>query len=312
MQPVKEPVKHGPSGCTQVTMAESGRAGAAPPYCWAVDGLDFARLGAVVLDMDGTLWRGDLALPGLAPWFAFLGERALPYLLATNNAYWPPAHYVAKLAGFGATVPPERILTSGIATAAWLRGELPAGSSVYVVGGDALRAALAAAGFAIRTDDGNPVAAVVAGIDFELTYAKIRAAARLIRGGARFIGTNPDKTYPDADGLAPGAGTVLAAIAAASGVEPTVVGKPGRAMFDAAVAYLGLPPDRVLMVGDRLETDIAGGRAAGLATALVLTGVDGPADVAATGIHPDAVFADLDALRAAWAEPSAWRAPPAV
>lgn len=269
--------------------------------------IHFPALRAVVLDMDGTLWRGDTALPGLVEWFAFLAERHIPFVLATNNAYWPPAHYVAKLAGIGVAVSEGCILTSALATANWLRGELPAGERLFVVGGEALRQALRDAGYVVAPDASEPVAAVVAGIDFDLSYAKLRDASRLIRAGARFVGTNPDLTYPTEDGLAPGAGTVLAALAAASGVEPRVVGKPNRPLFDAALALLGLPAPATLMVGDRLDTDILGGHRAGLRTALVTTGVDAAAAVTEPGSVPDGVFAGLAELAEAWSE--ALRAP---
>lgn len=276
------------------------------------------------MDMDGTLWRGATPLPGLAAWFDFLAARRLPYVLATNNAHWPPEHYVPKLAGFGVAIAREAVLTSATAAAEWLRGYLPVGARVHVVGSAALAAALTGAGFAVSGRDrldrevagagrsegegivpgagagSAPVAAVVAGVDFELTYAKIRDAARLIRAGAWFVGTNPDTTFPTEDGLSPGAGTVLAALAAASGVAPTIVGKPEPPMFDLALARLGTRPEQTLMVGDRLDTDILGGRRAGLQTAFLTTGVDGPDAVTATGITPGGVFEGLDGLRSAW------------
>jgi 4-nitrophenyl phosphatase len=264
------------------------------------DELDLARIAGVTLDMDGTLWRGEAPLPGLAEFFAFLAARGLPHVLVTNNAFWPAAHYVAKLARFGVAIRPEQVLTSAGATAAWLAGELPAGARVYVVGGEALRRALAAAGLVVVDNAEEPVAAVVAGIDFALTYDKLRDATRLIRGGARFVGTNPDTAYPMEDGLAPGAGSILAALAAASGTQPEVVGKPNRPLFNAALERLGTAASVTLMVGDRLDTDILGARKAGLRTAFVTTGVDGPAAIAQTGIVPDTVFDGLDALRAAW------------
>jgi 4-nitrophenyl phosphatase len=262
--------------------------------------LDFSALDGIVMDMDGALWRGEQPLAGLTAWFTFLARRGIPYVLATNNAYWPPDHYVARLAGFGVSVPPDRILTSALATAGWLRGQLPAGATVYVVGGAALRAALAAEGFAVRTDGAGPVDAVVVGVDFQLTYDTLRQATQRIRAGARFVGTNPDRTYPMEDGLAPGAGAILAALEAATDVQPTVIGKPARPLFEAALARLGTAPERTLMLGDRLDTDIAGGQQAGLRTALVTTGVDSPATLATSGIAPDAVFAGLAELVAAW------------
>ncbi len=262
--------------------------------------LSFDTLMAVVMDMDGTLWRGEEPLPGLGAWFQFLAGKRVPFILATNNAFWPPEHYVPKLAGFGVTISPAAVLTSAIAAAEWLRVRRPDGGRVHVVGGDALWAALANAGFEMVGPDAAVADAVVAGIDFDLTYAKLRDASRLIRAGAWFVGTNPDATYPTEHGLAPGAGTVLAALQTASGVAPTIVGKPERPMFDIALARLGTPPEHTLMVGDRLDTDILGGRRAGLQTAFVTSGVDGSEDVAARGIMPDGIFDGLDALRVAW------------
>jgi len=262
--------------------------------------LDLAAVDGAVLDMDGVLWLDDLALPGMKELFALLARLDLPYVLATNNAGFSPADYARKLARMGVDVLPTRIVTSAVATATWLQGELPAGAAVYVVGSAAAREAVAGAGFELRDGADAPVAAVVAGIDFELTYAKVRDAAALIRSGARFVGTNGDLTYPTPEGLAPGAGVILAAIQAASGAAPTIVGKPEPPMFAAALRLLGTPAERTLMVGDRLDTDILGARRAGLRTVLVTTGVDAAREIEATGIRPDAVYSGLGELVAAW------------
>ena len=264
------------------------------------DPLDFRRLEAVVVDMDGVLWRGNTPLPGLGVFFGFLRERGIPFVLATNNASKAPEVYVARLAERDVTVARNEILTSALATADYLRGLHPAGTPVYVVGGPGLRVALADAGFTVVENPDRPVEVVVAGIDFELTYEKLARAATYIQRGAGFVGTNPDPTYPSEEGNLPGAGTILAAIRTCTGVEPTVIGKPGRAMFDVAVARTGRPRERTAMVGDRLDTDVLGARRAGLATILVTTGVDDAAAIVAKGIRPDAVFDGLPALTEAW------------
>jgi 4-nitrophenyl phosphatase len=251
--------------------------------------------------MDGVLWRGQVMLPGVAELFAHLRSAAVPFTLATNNASRTPASYVDRLGRAGVEVAPEQVLTSAVATADWLGAEYPAGASVYVVGGEGLRAAVAGAGFELVAGAGRPADVVVAGIDFDLTYDKLAAAVLHIGRGARFVGTNPDPTYPAEEGLKPGAGSVLAAIQAATGIPPVVIGKPAPRMFEVAVARMGAPAARTAMVGDRASTDIRGAQAAGLKAILVTTGVDDAASAAGQGVRPDAVFPDLVALREAWA-----------
>ncbi|MCZ7542482.1 MAG: HAD hydrolase-like protein [Anaerolineae bacterium] len=144
------------------------------------------------------------------------------------------------------------------------------------------------------------VAFVVAGIDRGLTYAKVATANRLIREGATFIGTNPDRTFPLPTGPAPGAGSILAAIATASDQEPTIIGKPYAAMFEQALDVVQTPAARTAMVGDRLETDILGGQRAGLRTVLVCTGINRREDLAASPVQPDFVFDDLPDFLHQW------------
>jgi 4-nitrophenyl phosphatase len=133
-----------------------------------------------------------------------------------------------------------------------------------------------------------------------LTYTKLKHAALHIQQGARFIGSNPDVVYPTEEGLVPEAGTILAALQAATGVAPLIMGKPERFLFEIAAAKLGSQPAQTVMLGDRLDTDILGGQRAGLKTILMTTGVDAEAAIPAKGIRPDAVFGSLEALVAAW------------
>lgn len=249
------------------------------------------KLRGVVLDMDGVLWRGNEPLPGLIALFDWLRARNMPYALATNNSTTSPQDYAAKLAGMGVPdVPPERIITSSTATAAYLRDHYPVGTRVYMLGGAGLRNALTGAGFEIVEADAE---VVVSGLDRELTYAKLTQAALLIRAGAAFIGTNPDRTFPAAHGIVPGAGSILAALIAATDVQPIIIGKPYPPMLTAALALLNTPAAQTLMIGDRLDTDIAGAQQVGMLTALVLTGVTTRAELAANAIQPDFVYEGL-------------------
>lgn len=260
--------------------------------------LDLTAIRGVVSDMDGVLWRGTDILPGAVDFFALLRRRGIPFVLASNNSSRSPADYVAKIdkAGIGPVTEGE-IVTSATTAADYLAAHYAPGTRVHVLGGSGLRGLVEAAGFPLVQED---AAVVVAGLDFELTYDRLKQAALLIRGGADFIGTNDDVTFPSAEGLIPGAGSLLAALRAATDREPTIMGKPGRAMFDASLRMLGTAPEHTLMIGDRLNTDIAGAQNVGMRTALVLSGVSTRRDAETAIAPPGAIYADLAALAAAW------------
>jgi 4-nitrophenyl phosphatase len=190
----------------------------------------------------------------------------------------------------------DQIVTSGTTTVDYLRTHYPAGSVVHVLGGDGLKAMITGAGFTLSEE----ARIVVVGIDFKLTYDKLRRATYLIRAGADFIGTNDDATYPMPEGLSPGTGSLLAALRAATDREPTLMGKPNQPMYDAALHVMGTERSATLMIGDRLNTDIQGAQAAGLLAALVLTGVATRESLISNPVVPDGVFDDLPALMAAW------------
>jgi 4-nitrophenyl phosphatase len=247
--------------------------------------------------MDGVLYRGGHKLPGINDLFNALQLRERTIILATNNSMATPATYVERLAAMGIDVTEANILTSGSATAAYLKEVLPSGSGVYVIGMPALRDLIFADGQFQPVQFGEePVAAVVAGLDLHFSYDKLRLAASAIRAGARFIATNSDATLPTEDGLQPGAGSIIAAIAVASGTQPVVVGKPEPLMVHEALRLFALDAKETVMVGDRLDTDIIAGNRAGTLTALVLTGVSTRDDLAESEILPDLVFSDLPAM----------------
>jgi 4-nitrophenyl phosphatase len=219
--------------------------------------------------MDGVIWRDNAPIGDLPAVFRGILKR-YQVALATNNSTNSVQMYVDKLAGFGVQIEPWRIVNSSQATCAYLKDRFPQGGKVYIVGEKGLHQELAEHGFYPAEQD---VLAVVAGMDREINYTKLNIAARLIRQGAVFIGTNPDNTYPTPQGLAPGAGSILAAIEAASGVAPLVMGKPAPEMYRMALQRLEIKPEQALVVGDRLSTDIAGAQNLGCRTALVLSGV---------------------------------------
>jgi len=254
-----------------------------------------ADITHLIIDMDGVLYRGDHPTPGLQAFFAFLRERPIPFTLATNNSTRTPHEYVEKLARMGVRISPKAVLNSGQATARVLAREYPAGTRVHVFGSHALRKAMAEGGFILAGDD---VELVVASMDRDVTYEKLKRAALLIRGGARFVATNLDPTYPTGEGLLPGTGSLIAALRTASEVEPLVIGKPEPTMFQLALAQMGAQPETTATIGDRLDTDILGGQRAGLITICVLSGSTSHTEAETFG--PDFIFEDIADLLDAW------------
>jgi len=259
-----------------------------------------ARLNALrhlIIDLDGVIYRGRDQIPGAGDFIQFLRARGIGFVLATNNSTRTPQQYADRLSQMGIQVLPHEVLTSAQATAGYLRTLAPPGTRVFVVGMDGLRVALQEAGFALVEEEAD---FVVAGMDFSICFERLAQAALRIRAGARFIGTNPDRTFPSERGIIPGAGSLLAFLEAATGVTPTIIGKPQTAMLDQALSYLGAERWSTAMLGDRLETDILAGQRAGLCTILVLSGVTDHAALAASEIRPDLIFRDVGELLAVW------------
>lgn len=265
--------------------------------------IDYSQIKGVLFDMDGVIYRNSLALPGAVELLAWLEACGLPYVCITNNASQLPGQYTARLRSMGILVPPERILTSALVANSYLRSITPQGTPVYAVGMDGLQQLLFGDGYFVREEE-NPQFVVV-GADFEVTYAKLRTACFAIRKGARFIGTNPDVTFPTEQGLAPGVGALLAALQACTGVAPFILGKPQPTIFQSGMQLLGTTPADTLMVGDSVLTDVPGAKALGLPVAFVLSGVSSAEDLAASPVQPDAVYANLAELFAAWQDAEA-------
>lgn len=253
---------------------------------------------AFIFDMDGVLYRGKTPLPGVQALFNALTVRGIKFLLATNNSMATPAAYVKRMADMGVDVSEADIQTSATATRDYLLGELEPDARVLTVGMPALDEQIfTGTAFRPATDDVDAhVDAVVAGLDLEFTYVKLRRAMQAILDGARFVATNADATLPIEGGVQPGAGSIVAAIATASRTQPVVVGKPETLMMTKGIELLGTAAEKTVMVGDRLDTDILSGHRAGLRTALVLTGVSQRGDLEQAEVLPDFIFTDLPAM----------------
>jgi len=258
-----------------------------------------AQISGWIIDMDGVIYRDTEPIRGAAEFIVSLQEEQTPFVLLTNNSTRTPEQYVDKLADMKINVDVKQVLTSALATAEYLRRIARPSQRVYLIGEDGLQTAVQAAGFSLASDY-HEAEYVVVGMDRNITFEALRQATLAIRRGAPFIGTNPDRTLPTPQGQIPGNGSILAALEAATDVEPFVIGKPQAPIFDWALQHLGLPKERVACLGDRLETDILGGNRAGLTTVFVLSGVSTREQLACFDPKPDLVFADPGELNEAW------------
>jgi 4-nitrophenyl phosphatase len=248
---------------------------------------------ALIVDMDGVLWEGSRPLPGLTEFFATLRERQIKFILATNNASLTPEQYVLKLAGFGVAIARDEVLSSAQAAAQHLAQSATNGRRVFAIGEAGVQQAFAEHGFTLTDLYDVSAQYVVVGMDRAVTWDKLATATLNIHAGARFIGTNPDRTLPTERGLTHGNGAILAALQAATEVAPTIIGKPEPTMYQIAMQRLGMEAAHTVAIGDRLDTDILGAVRAGLRSVLVLSGVSTRDDVAGSDFKPTWVMRDI-------------------
>lgn len=253
------------------------------------------RHDVLLADLDGTLYRGQQAVPGAVEAVTGAAARGVRTVYVTNNASRRPGDVAAHLADLGFPAHVDDVATSSQAAAAMLAAQLPAGSAVLVVGTDALAAEVVGVGLTVTASAADALA-VVQGHSPDTGWRVLAEATVALRAGVTWVACNLDPTLPTERGPLPGNGSMVAALRLASGREPQVAGKPATALLDAAVRRTGAR--RALVIGDRLDTDIEGGRAAGLATLLVLTGVSDAAELlgAPAALRPDLVAADLGGL----------------
>ena len=243
-------------------------------------------------DMDGVLVHESDALPGAAELIQQWRDAGTPFLVLTNNSIFTPRDLAARLRISGLDVPEESIWTSALATADFLKSQIPGGTA-FVIGEVGITTALHEAGF-IMTD--NDPDYVVVGETRSYSFDAITKAIRLIGNGSRFIATNPDATGPSAEGPLPATGAVTALISKATGKEPYVVGKPNPMMFRSALNRIGAHSENTAMIGDRMDTDIVAGIEAGLHTILVLTGISDQAEIERYPFRPDEIISGVHEL----------------
>jgi 4-nitrophenyl phosphatase len=276
----------------------------------------------LLVDLDGVLYRGAEPVPGVAALLATRASRGDDVVYVTNNSMWYRAEYVERIAAMGAPVDVDRIVSSPRATALYLVDHEPSIRHVLTVGARGLERELEDAGFRVTpaadaaqrikgagfegTDGGNGwdaadrPDAVVVGLDPGIDYLRLAVAADCVRAGARFIATNRDPVYPTERAIRPGAGAIVAAVEAATGVTPTTIGKPEPYLLEEAARAVGREPGDAIMIGDGLGTDIAAARAVGARSVLMLTGVTGrdAVDAVAATERPTAIAADAAELAA--------------
>lgn len=236
--------------------------------------MNIPNIKALILDMDGVLWKEDTPIGDLPAIFDHIQQRGIKIAFATNNGTRTPAKYVERLAKFGVRVQPWQVITSSLGVVNMLRQKFPEQTRVFAIGEEGVFAALQENGFMpLSLKEAKNAKVVVMSLDHQINFDKIQEAALLVRRGIPFYATNPDKTFPTPRGEIPGAGAWISIIITATGVEPIYAGKPFPYLIELARERLGTAKTETLIVGDRLETDIAGGQAAGCPVALVLSGV---------------------------------------
>jgi len=246
-----------------------------------------------LLDMDGTFYLGEQLLEGALRFIDVLREQGREFLFLTNNSSKDSQQYVEKIARLGLSIPREKVLTSGEATAMHIQSQKP-GARVFVVGTSALENEFVERGFVLTPE--MPDFAVL-GFDTTLTYAKLWAFCDLARAGVPYIATHPDYNCPTETGFMPDIGATIAFIKAATGREPDViVGKPNQLLVEKAADRTGVPVSAMCMIGDRLYTDIALGEATGIPTILVLSGETQADEVPLSPYRPSYIFQNLGAV----------------
>lgn len=250
----------------------------------------------MAIDLDGVIWRGDRVLAGAAETIASLQASGRRICFVTNNSSEPVADVAERLAKLGAGNAVD-VVSSAEATARLLARVVPGlrGRLTFVVGGEGLRQAVASTGARLADPgEGSQATLVVVGLAKELTYEMLRAASVAVGSGAIFVASNADPSLPGPDGPWPGAGAIAAAIQTATGVAPQVAGKPQSDLLEVAAERLGGAP--ALMVGDRVETDVAGAERMGWPSALVLTGSTSVLGLASGSVWPTFVLRSLTDL----------------
>ncbi|EHR77574.1 sugar-catabolism phosphotransferase [Thermococcus litoralis DSM 5473] len=252
----------------------------------------------IIFDMDGVIYRGKEPIEGANEVIKFLKANKIPFIFLTNNSTRNARMYKEKLQKMGIDVEEEQIITSGYATAKYLSRNFERGN-VFVIGGEGLLEEIKSIGWPVISVENakerwREIKYVVVGLDPKLTYEKLKYGCLAIRNGALFIGTNPDTTYPSEEGILPGAGSIIAALKAATEREPLIIGKPNKPVFEVVKEKLNA--DEIWIVGDRLDTDIEFAKRINAKGIMVLTGVNTLEDIEKSKVKPDIVMPSIKEL----------------
>lgn len=277
-------------------MTEARLRGSAAPLRDAFD--------AALVDLDGVAYRGPDAIPTAPAALTAAREAGMALMFVTNNASREPSEVAAHLSSLGIATAEHEVLTAAQAVARLMAGDLEPGAKVLAVGGKGLRTALTDVGFRVVDSADDAPDAVAQGFMPDLSWRELAEASYAVARGARYFASNLDRTLPNERGIAPGNGALVGTVIAATGVTPAAAGKPEPAMFHLAAAAAS--SERPLVIGDRLDTDLKGARAAGMPGLLVFTGVSSPADaiLSPADQRPDFLGADLGCLAEPHPEPA--------
>lgn len=230
-------------------------------------------MSTFILDLDGTVYRDDVVLPGAHETIDQLRARGHRVLFASNNSTHTRADYLSRLGAMGLTVEPDGLATTGYATGLYLRDLPTPPRSLLILGTQGLANEVLAGGLQARTDGTPPIDAVVVGLDRTFTFAKLAAAQAAVLAGALLVATNRDPQFPAHDGITPGAGSIVAAVETAAQTTPVMIGKPEPHLYRALMRATGADPRTTVVVGDSMLSDIPAAVPDGLYSVLVLTGV---------------------------------------
>jgi glycerol 3-phosphatase-2 len=258
-----------------------------------VSDLEFDGL---IVDLDGVVWLGGEPVPGSVAALAALRARQVPLVFLTNDPTRSRAEVAARLRRIGVDVTEAEVVTSGSALASFVQQREGSGKTAFVIGSPSLKSELVGTGLELRSGEAGRDAEIVAVGGHEgFDYHELRIAAQAIRRGASFYAAGRDATFPTPDGPWPATGSILAAVETAAGVRATIVGKPEPYIFEVACSLMA-DCHQVAIVGDHIESDVAGGKRAGLRTILVLSGTTSNAELTTAVVKPDVVLEDLSRL----------------
>ncbi len=247
----------------------------------------------IIFDLDGVIYSGNSLIPGAKELTSYLQRERIPFIFLTNNSSKSVEQISEKLTALGLNnINTNQVLSSAVAVGLWLTKNISIDQKIFIYGMNGLREQVLSLGYQLTEDQDADL--ILAGLNMDITYEKLARASLAIQNGARLVASNADLTYPTERGLLPGAGSTLKALTSASGKEPEVVlGKPSKEFFALAEDLLQVTPSKILMIGDRLDTDILGAKQAGMNTLLVLTGVTKKSELASSEIRPDYILESL-------------------